>query len=422
MTSSLGWVSMASLQAAWDVKRAELAAEKEVAQKLRVRNVADPAISVQQIVKTVDAFMFHNKCSDLWRLISPPPSLPVCTWQSPVNAEWLVKLAPLAFEVFHFAQNTKLQGTRVRKALATLYAQRTLELPDRLGSKDDVVDKLDLTLRIGFQQFLVVKRNASLKSKIFRSLNQEEQFKMEMVLERIVLAEEDKQESFPTCDKTPLAICDQKDENAEIHEPKDEKAMEKKPYLRRSFQFSAKSLEEITKVPDIFNKILLRNKEPTLALVPASEEDLLMDAMAFVPQQLGSKAKKSEKKKKGKSAKAKEKAKSKKEKKAPKAKAKALAQGVHGSKKGAQVKSSGKKPGGNGRQPPSGGGVPTCPEYLILDKPTPEDGYRNLYVSRHWHRARNMARRFGLSKEEQKKKAGKAREQASLLWDEMHHG
>ena len=62
MTSSLGWVSMASLQAAWDVKRAELAAEKEVAQKLRARNVADPAISVQQIGKTVDAFMFHNKC------------------------------------------------------------------------------------------------------------------------------------------------------------------------------------------------------------------------------------------------------------------------------------------------------------------------------------------------------------------------
>jgi hypothetical protein len=231
-----------------------------------------------------------------------------------------------------------------------------------------------------------------------------------MVLERIVLSEGDKQEPSPICDKKPLAICDKKDEDEEIQQPKEEKAMEKKPYLRKSLQFSSSSLEEITRVPDIFNKILHRNKEPEVPLISAGEEDLLMDAMAFVAQQLGSKAKKSERKK------------GKKGKKAPKAKAKATAKGAHGSKKGAQVKSSGKKPGGNGRQPPSGDGVPTCPDYLILDKPPPEDGYRNLYVSRHWHRARNLSRRFGLSKEEQKKRASKAREQASLLWDEMHHG
>ena len=410
---------MATLQAAWDVKKAEMTAEKEGIQRQRPRNVADPSISVEQLSKTLEGYMRHSKCSDLWRLVCPPPSLPALHWHSPVNAEWVVKLCPLAFDVFGFAKNTKVQSVRLRKALADLHEQRVMELPHGLGSKDDCLDRMDLTLRIGFTQFATLKKNPNLRTKVERCLTREEQFKLDLVLEKVYMPVEDCPEQ--------LAICDVPRGGKEKEpEPKAKQTM-----LRRSFQFSASALlhvSEVPEMPDIFKKILKRDSVPEVvpkSPSPAfasfrSEEDLLQCAMAFVPQQLDGKKKKSEKKKstekkKGKNAKTKGKAKNKKGKKA----LQASAEGVKGSKKEA-VRATKKHPGGNGGQPPSGDGAPTCPDYLIMEKPTPEDGYRNLYVSRHWHRARQLARRCGLSKDEQKQRAGKARKQTAAIWDEMH--
>ena len=59
-------------------------------------------------------------------------------------------------------------------------------------------------------------------------------------------------------------------------------------------------------------------------------------------------------------------------------------------------------------------------DYVIVDMPTMEDTYRNLYVSRHWHRADQLAKKCGLSKEERIKRRCKASEEAGKIWDDLH--
>ena len=64
--------------------------------------------------------------------------------------------------------------------------------------------------------------------------------------------------------------------------------------------------------------------------------------------------------------------------------------------------------------------APLSPDYVIADMPTMEDTYRNLYVSRHWHRADQLAKKCGLSKEERIKRRCKASEEAGKIWDDLH--
>ena len=92
------------------------------------------------------------------------------TWQSPVNPEWVAKLAGIAFEIFDFAKSTKIQGVRVKKALAALHDQRNLTLPQHLGQKDDAMDQIDLKLRVGLNMFRELKQSSTLRNRVFRNL------------------------------------------------------------------------------------------------------------------------------------------------------------------------------------------------------------------------------------------------------------
>ena len=158
---------MATLAAALEMRKKLVQEQKAEAAKERRRNIADPSISVNDICNTLDAFMKHHKCDDLWRLICTPQGVINVTWQSPVNPEWVVKLSGLAFDIFDFAKNTKLLAARVKKALVALRDQRNLTLPQYLGQKDDAMDQIDLKLRIGLNMFRELKQSATVRSRVF---------------------------------------------------------------------------------------------------------------------------------------------------------------------------------------------------------------------------------------------------------------
>ena len=63
--------------------------------------------------------------------------------------------------------------------------------------------------------------------------------------------------------------------------------------------------------------------------------------------------------------------------------------------------------------------VPLSPDYVIQDNPSMEDGYRNLYTSRHWHRADQLAKKCGLPMEERKRRRKEAAEEAGRIWDRL---
>ena len=138
---------MASLAAAL-VERQRVAALERAERAQRVRLVADPLVTVQDLQRVLGHYLDFKKCSDLWSLISPPPGGPISvTWQTPVNGSWLSKVAGLLYDLVGLApNNTKLLSSKVVKALRVLLERNQLELCPRQGNTQDILDRMDLTM------------------------------------------------------------------------------------------------------------------------------------------------------------------------------------------------------------------------------------------------------------------------------------
>lgn len=59
-------------------------------------------------------------------------------------------------------------------------------------------------------------------------------------------------------------------------------------------------------------------------------------------------------------------------------------------------------------------------DYQVVEKPRVTDIYRNTYTSRHYWKARTLAKRAGFSDDEAKLKGKQAIQEASRLWDDVH--
>ena len=421
---------MATLAAALEMRKKLVQEQKAEAAKERRRNIADPSISVNDICNTLDAFMKHHKCDDLWRLICTPQGVINVTWQSPVNPEWVVKLSGLAFDIFDFAKNTKLLAARVKKALVALHDQRNLTLPQYLGQKDDAMDQIDMKLRIGLNMFRELKKSATARSRVFRVLTCDEQAQIQMCLDKILLddsieGDEDKPTVSPpvrTSSPPVLALPAPEVETPARSLVPAQTASNQ--CLRRSLQFSPSALDQISDTPAIFGKILAgqkscveKNSCMEQARKPAqvlTDAQIIEGAMGFVPTQVegkkkqsGSKQKKN-KKKKNQKKNGKDQKKSQKKENQKKDKCGKAEEKKRTFQSTAAAKTSQKKH------------APLSPDYVIADMPTMEDTYRNLCVSRHWHRADQLAKKCGLSKEERIKRRCKASEEAGKIWDDLH--
>ena len=181
---------MASLAAAL-VERQKVAALERAERAQRVRLVADPLVTVQDLQRVLGHYLDFKKCSDLWSLISPPPGGPISvTWQTPVNGSWLSKVAGLLYDLVGLAPNTKLLSSKVVKALRVLLERKQLELRPRQGSTQDILDRIDLTLRILLTMVRTLKTSPSTKTKVYRSLSIQEQQEVDMILEKVCLPAE----------------------------------------------------------------------------------------------------------------------------------------------------------------------------------------------------------------------------------------
>ena len=130
------------------------------------------------------------KTSDLWSLVSPPASLAVASWHTAPNAQWLAKTSNLLYDVLDFAPNTKLQGTKVTKALQASHLNKSLFIDKKLNKPEDAMDRVSLSLRIVLSMLRTIKMSESTKSKVMRSLSNEEAMKLNIVLKKVVLPAE----------------------------------------------------------------------------------------------------------------------------------------------------------------------------------------------------------------------------------------
>ena len=157
---------------------------KKASQKVRL--IADPHIQVGQIQTCLEGYMSYMKTSDLWSLVSPPASLAVASWHTAPNAQWLAKTSNLLYDVLDFAPNTKLQGTKVTKALQAIHLNKSLFIDKKL-KPEDAMDRVSLSLRIVLSMLRTIKMSESTKSKVMRSLSNEEAMKLNIVLKKVVL-------------------------------------------------------------------------------------------------------------------------------------------------------------------------------------------------------------------------------------------
>ena len=152
----------------------------------KVRLVADPMITVSQIQDIFQNYMTYKKTGDLWSLVCPPPSGP--GWHTPVCGPWISKVIGLLYDFLSIAENTKLQSTKVQKALQVLYTNKVLTVSVPKNSKlEDVLDKMDTAVRILLAMLRTLKTCETLKAKVFRMLSREEQVRIELCLDKIKL-------------------------------------------------------------------------------------------------------------------------------------------------------------------------------------------------------------------------------------------
>lgn len=418
---------VSALESAVQAKAAALASQRSDFQSSRTRLVADPYINVDQIQTCLERFLQVKGCTDLLRCIGPPASLVNVTWQTAPHGPWMVKVCDLIYDMLLICKNTKLQQTKVRKALTSMLTARTLELPPgNFGSKEDLLDRLDLSLRMVLCMFRETKAKPVVRNRMMRSLNREEQVKINLCLDRVELPEEymggDLDESQ---DQGHLLAIEDDPDRTLVR-------ADSKPKLQASLP-KAQERSPLIGLPTIFTKILGKEKvqqettspreAPLKALkapMPSSsgvnrtvsDHDLLSSALNFVPPQvLGKKGKATQPKKAKGKAKAKAKAKAKTTKKDQQKK----------SKKPAAKKAKAKKPElapapVQGEESQDHGNMDE--DYKVTEKPLPTDCYKNQYVSRHWHRAKDLALSMGLDEEKAKEKGRLASSQARALWDE----
>ena len=89
-----------------------------------------------------------------------------------------------------FAPNTKLQGTKVTKALHAIYLNKNLQVDTKHGKVEDALDNMSTSLRIVMSMLRQVKTNESTKTKVCRQLSREQVGKLNLVLKEVILPDE----------------------------------------------------------------------------------------------------------------------------------------------------------------------------------------------------------------------------------------
>ena len=425
---------MSSLEAAFQQKKEQLKAEQLSRQKARL--VADPFIAVSDIEKVLTRFCQNKQTQDIHSLLCPPASLVNITWQTLPHGEWMTKTAELCFEILDFAPNTKLQGTKVKKALQSLVSKRLCSMSTGGKGEDDALDKCDLCLRMVLNMYREVKSKPTLKQKVMRTLSRDDGIKMQMVLDKVVLPPDalllDDSQETEVPPSEPLALMDGSVEDSSPVVPLEPAKKEPKapatPQLKRSFQFSEQHLPPLN---SIFSRILHGTTEASKPMVPEekkkkpAEEDILAKVLNAPPSELAKQPKQhlpkpskpalkkpSMKKAKGKKAKNGKKGTVEIVKSKPKAKAKAKAKVI-------QVKAKAKAKS-IAKPEISHQGPKDYVDYKVEVKPVESDTYRSLYTSRHYWLARNKAKKAGFPEDICKEKGKMASREASVLWDDVH--
>ena len=152
---------------------------KATSNKKNFRLIADPCISVESLKRPLRNYLEFHKSSDMWSLVCPPPGGPLTfTWHTPPNGSWLSKCIGLLYDLLEVAPNSKLQSVKLLRALKSLVEDKTMSICTRKMTESDVLDRIDLSIRLLLSHLRQLKQNLSLKLKVLRMCTDDEKMKL----------------------------------------------------------------------------------------------------------------------------------------------------------------------------------------------------------------------------------------------------
>ena len=176
---------MAALEAVAQVKMQIAVEERSFKQSGRFRLVADPSIPITAIQGALIGFLQFKQKEDLRNLICLPRTGPMSYgWRTAPHGEWLSKVVGLLLDLVRVCPITKLTRTKLSATLRAIFSS----MP-KGHTAEEMIDKCGLTLRILLSMLRSLRLNPGLRTKIFRILPKQDQVKIDLVLERVVLPE-----------------------------------------------------------------------------------------------------------------------------------------------------------------------------------------------------------------------------------------
>ena len=180
-------LAMAQLAALVEADLAKINAKDKV-DKQRPRLVADPSIGVGDLVSAVRNFCMFKGTSDLALIVSPNNGRTLA-WKSRPDAEFMVKLAGLCYDLAVLAPNSKLPSKKLRQALAQLLLQGDIRNMTQ-KENNSFLDLGDLTIRIAMAQFRTCKQDLQQREIVMKRLQKSDQAKISHVLQRLQLPDQ----------------------------------------------------------------------------------------------------------------------------------------------------------------------------------------------------------------------------------------
>ena len=193
---------MASLEAALDGHSGDL--QRKLKQRqTKPRLVADPSVTVRQLMDVLRSFVNFRETKDFHSLIAPSKYLKL-NWNCSPEPDFLLKLSGLAFDLANLAPNSKLSGSKLRSALKGLIESG--EITNQTNRSDEkFVDNADLLIRIGMSMFRNLKKDLTVRDPFLRRLANKDATRIKLVLDRLLLPK-DYSEEFDEDEQMDSAI------------------------------------------------------------------------------------------------------------------------------------------------------------------------------------------------------------------------
>lgn len=149
------------------------------------RLIADPSVSVADLMKVLRDFVTQKDCKDILSLVVPAGHRNF-SWKTAVDPNWLQRMSSLVFDILAIAPNSKVQGKKLEQALKKMLVDGDLKNESKRDDKT-YVDSVNQLIRIALSQFRILKTDIAKREICYKRLSAKEKKGFALILDRLQL-------------------------------------------------------------------------------------------------------------------------------------------------------------------------------------------------------------------------------------------